>query len=243
MNWIKSRIASLVYSNRISVVPAFRRLSWPQRMFLKNFLIELEADCVLDVGANGGQYGTELRLIGYTGHIISFEPDPQSYEKLIGRSNKDPKWHALNIALGRIAGQAEFNIMAASMFNSFRKPITGETDKFSDSNKIVKTVQVETARLADILPDLRRRHRFNKVFLKMDTQGFDQEVFAGALEVHDEIFGFQSEIGIKRIYDGVAGWSDQINAYQQYGFDLAGIFAVNPWQREVVEVDCYFRPV
>ena len=106
------------------------------------------------------------------------------------------------------------------MFNSFRKPSTAETDNFFDGNKIVKMVQVETVRLADVLPDLRRHHHFNKVFLKMDTQGFDQEVFAGALDVHNEISGFKSEIGIKRIYDDVAGWSDQIKRYQQYEFAL-----------------------
>ena len=177
-------------------------------MFLKSFLGEFNADCVLDVGANDGQYGAELRLIGYQGQIISLEPDPQSFEQLAGRSNKDPKWHALNIALRRSAGQAEFNIMAVSMFNSFRKPSTEETGEFAEGNKIVKTVQVETARFADVLPDLRRRYHFDKVFLKMDTQGFDQEVFAGGLEVHNEISGFQSEVGIRRIYDGVAGWSD-----------------------------------
>ena len=138
MNWVKSKLASLVYGNRISVVPTSARSTWPQRMFLKSFLNELDIDCVLNVGANDGQYGTELRLIGYTGHIISFEPDPQSFEKLIGRSNKDPKWHALSMALGRSAGQAEFNIMAASMFNSFRTPSTEETGNFSEGNKIVK---------------------------------------------------------------------------------------------------------
>ena len=42
----------------------------------------------------------------------------------------------------------------------------------------------------------------------MDTQGFEQEVFTGGLEVHNEIKVLQSEIGIERIYDGVAGWSD-----------------------------------
>ena len=166
-------------------------------MFLKSFLCELNADCVLDVGANGGQYGAELRLIGYQKQIISFEPDSQSFEQLADRSNKDSKWHALNIALGRIAGQAEFNIMAALMFNSFRRPSNKKTGNFSEGNKVVKTLQVEVARLADVLPDLWRSYGFDRFFLKMDTQGFDQEVFAGALEVHNEICGFQSEVGIK----------------------------------------------
>ena len=129
------------------------------------------------------------------------------------------------------------------MFNSFRRPSTKETSNFSEGNKVLKTLQIEVARLADVLPDLRRNYGFDGFFLKMDTQGFAQEVFAGALEIHNEICGFQSEVGIKRIYDGVAGWSDQIRTFQKYGFDLASIFTVNPWQREVVKLDCYYRPV
>ena len=239
--WIKSRLASLVYGDRISIVPRFLRANWPQRMFLKRFLVELRIDCVLDVGANGGQYGAELRRIGYRGRIFSFEPDPTAFARLQQRVAGDDQWHALNLALGRSAGRYDFNIMAVSLFNSFRSPSVEETDRFAGANEVAEVVSVEVARLSDVIPELARRYGPGRIFLKMDTQGFDAEVFAGGQEVHRDILGLQSEIGIKRLYAGVDHWTDQLRHYQESGFDLAGMFAVNPEEREVLELDCYFR--
>jgi len=75
------------------------------------FLKRLAIDCVWDVGANVGQYGVELRLLGYNGLIISFEPDQSNFEKLKSRSKRDSKWLAMNFALGRNPEKLDLNIV------------------------------------------------------------------------------------------------------------------------------------
>lgn len=239
--WIKTKLGTLVYGKRLSIVPASLRANWPQRMFLKQLLGDLAIDCVLDVGANGGQYGSELRRIGYRGVIVSFEPDPRAFALLCHRSADDPRWHCRNLALGRTPGSAPFHIMAVSLFNSFQTPSTDETNRFAGANDIARTVTVEVARLTDLLPEIKYDHKVDKILLKMDTQGFDHEVFAGAKGVWHSLAALQSEIGIKRLYEGVPYWTDQIAAYQAAGFNLTGLYAVNPGEGDLLEIDCYFR--
>jgi FkbM family methyltransferase len=212
---------------------------WPQRKFLRSLLQKLDIDCVIDVGANVGQYGNELRMIGYSGTIISFEPSPDCYAQLAARSASDPQWHAVNLALGAEAGVATFNEMSSSVFNSFRLPSETETDLFSGENKVVRQTKVAVERLDIVLPKLRVKHGFGNVFLKMDTQGFDLQVFAGATGIHNEIAAMQSELPVKRIYQDTPSWRDAIAVYEAAGFQLSALFPVNPGMEALVEMDCY----
>jgi len=209
-------------------------------MFLKAFLRNWNIDCVLDVGANLGQYALELRRIGYRGRIISFEPDPRVYEQLARRSAADPAWDALHVALGSRTGKAEFHTMNVALFNSFREPSTDETARFAGANEIAETIEVNVSRLDELLPALKEKFGFKNVFLKMDTQGFDEEVFLGSKGVHEDIRGLQSEIGFKRLYQGTKPWHEQLAVFEQHGFALEGLFAVNPGEGEIIEFDCYF---
>lgn len=60
------------------------------------------------------------------------------------------------------------------------------------------------------------------------------------MAIRETMAGIQSEIGIKRLYQGVEYWSDQIKTYVDAGFDIAGLYAVNPCE-PLVEIDCHFR--
>ena len=52
----------------------------------------LEIDCLLDVGANIGQYASLVRSLGYEGQIFSFEPLSSAHKILKEKSIHDNFW-------------------------------------------------------------------------------------------------------------------------------------------------------
>ena len=236
-------LPALTYREGTVLVPSPDRFDWPERMFIKRLLDRLQIDCVLDVGANLGQYAAELRMLGFKGLVISFEPTPSLHAKIEKWSNSHRNWVTLPVALGREAGTLPLNIMAVHTLNSFHQPSTAETADFSPVNRVVDTVDVRVETLNELLPKLQAQYGFKRPFLKMDTQGHDIDVFDGGSEVHDRIVGLQSEISVKRIYQDTLRWTDAIAHYEQAGFELSGLYTVNPAEDVLCELDCFMvRP-
>lgn len=66
----------------------------------KILLFQLGINCVIDVGANRGQFADEIRGIGYKGKIISFEPVQREFSFLKERFKNDKSWCGFQIAFG-----------------------------------------------------------------------------------------------------------------------------------------------
>src|SRR6266566_3516361 len=71
-------------------------------------------DLVVDVGANDGGYATEIRRLGYKGHIASFEPLPDAMSRLNMKRRGDPRWDAFNLALGDKTGDVTMHVAGNS---------------------------------------------------------------------------------------------------------------------------------
>ena len=229
-------IESLVLRN---VTQPWRSHRHFEEYYLGRLLQALDVDCVLDVGANIGQYGILLREYShYKGRIISFEPTPQARSRLIQASANDPLWNIREFALGNFTGRSTFRTMPAfSVGNSFL-PLRQE-----DQPEIAE-IEVEVKRLSDVLPALQNEYGFSRPFLKMDTQGFDLEVFLGGEAVLDTIMGLQSELSVEAFYEGAPNWLEALNTYQKAGFALSTFVSNNvDWFPRMREVDCImYRP-
>ena len=97
---------------------------WQEISLLQRLLERLEIDCVIDVGANRGQYRDQLReLVGYRGRIVSVEPLSALAAGLSARAaQEDPLWEVHACALGATPGTATLNVMATDVFSSFLQP-------------------------------------------------------------------------------------------------------------------------
>jgi FkbM family methyltransferase len=204
---------------------------------LKIVLSTMKIDCVIDVGANAGQYGKFLRELGYQGFIASFEPVKEVFQKLQAASDNDPKWICYNLALGDRSEQKVINVHGASVFTSFLHVNEYSQQRWSLDKGNAEDVSV--VRLDDVFEDLAAKTGGTNFFLKMDTQGYDRKVFAGSLGSLARIKGLQSELSLLPIYNDMPRGYDVLEDYHAQNYFVSGMYPVNRDDSlAVIEYDC-----
>jgi len=233
----------------LSAVREFvRKCAWSlgyeirRRTDLVDFLTSRRIDLVVDVGANTGQFVRELRARGYKNDVISFEPAREPFAQLAEAARRDPKWEVRNVALGSVSGEAVINIAANSVYSSFRDqtPVACAFDKKSTT---VRTERVEVTTLDAALQGKQNR----RIFLKIDTQGYEHEILAGASASLLFILGILLEVPIVHLYEETWGLEQILQHLRSLGFVLAQISPINYLRHldpaSLAEVDCVFRKV
>jgi FkbM family methyltransferase len=197
-------------------------------------------NCVLDVGANRGQYGHELRNAGYRGRLLSFEPVEQLCKELKEATAGDAAWTAHRVALGREPGFFDINVTRHDVFSSFRELIAFAAERFGDAAEVARHERVAVRRLEDVLDELLGSGPPPRCFLKMDTQGYDLEVFAGLGRWAEHVVGLQSEVTAIPIYTGMPRMPEAIARYEAAGFELTGLFPLSRHEPtgRAIEFDC-----
>jgi FkbM family methyltransferase len=179
---------------------------------LRGLLHKLEVDCVLDVGANRGQFARELRGIGYEGRIVCFEPIRYEYKALEASFEGDLRWTGFNVALGETEEETFINVPNKSVNASLLSHVSGENVR----REPMKIMRLDRLGL-----------QFKRAFLKMDTQGFDLKAFAGAAGIMGRIVGLQSELSVTPLYAGMPDYADSLLTYKSAGFKLFNVCPVN----------------
>lgn len=202
--------------------------------FLKMLLGQLEIDCVLDVGANRGQFAEELRGIGYRGQIVSFEPIASEFLVMKTQRQDDRQWTGYSMALGSKEETMSITIPKLTVMSSLLE--------FASAEKHARVEQIEVRRLDTLFPDLQQKLGFSRPFLKMDTQGYDLEVFRGAAGCIGQIRGMQSELSVRPLYKNMPHYLEALKAYEQEGFDLYNLSVVNRISNGgLLELNCFMR--
>ncbi|MEZ4598892.1 MAG: FkbM family methyltransferase [Syntrophotaleaceae bacterium] len=203
-----------------------------------NLIKHYGIDLVLDVGANKGQFGKMLRSEGYIGKIYSFEPVSKTFEELSMASKDDENWAVYKMALGDSPGELTINIAESSDLSSFLNPNDFGKEKFKNFEiKNQEKVIVET--IDNFIKKYLTEEDGKRIFLKMDTQGYDLNVFNGALNSLDHIICILSELALIPIYSGMPHYLDVLKKYEEEGFVITGLYPISRKEDfSVIEVDC-----
>jgi FkbM family methyltransferase len=207
------------------------------RVRRRSLLDSLRVTVVLDVGANVGQFGSELREDGYRGRIASFEPLHAAFRTLAARA--DEQWECFEIAIGANDGEATLNVAEDTWSSSLRHP----NPRLVAAAPAAATVRTETVavRTLDTLSDELLTPE-DRAFLKVDAQGYEQEVLAGAGAVLDRIVGLELELSLVPLYEGQSRLPQLLETVDELGYRLVGLGSgfTDPVSHDLLQLDALF---
>jgi FkbM family methyltransferase len=176
-----------------------------------------DVDCVLDIGANVGQYATLTRRSGFAGRIISCEPLTGAFGELRDRAARDDQWLPLHTAVGREPGTTTINVSA----NSFSSSVLDMTDAHLDSAPGSGYISSETVPMTTVRA-LSSQHSVDPAhtLLKIDTQGYEEEVLAGAGDLVGKFAAIQLELSFVELYAGQQLFDDLYELMGAKGYYL-----------------------
>ena len=100
--------------------------------------------------------------------------------------------------------------------------------------------RVEVKRLDCMFADLISAMPDPRIFLKMDTQGYDVEVFKGAGDSMRHVCGLQSEISASPLYKGMPHYLEALAIYENAGFELFNLTVVSRTPAGLLqELNCF----
>jgi FkbM family methyltransferase len=188
-----------------------------QKLRHRLLLSQLQVDLVLDVGANTGQFARQCRASGYQGRILSFEPSSAAHRELLNTAASDSLWSVADrMALGAASGEAEINI-AANSFSSSLLPMLDSHLTAAPESQYLRKETVTLRRLDQVLPPSDLTHA---IFLKLDVQGYESEVLAGATLLLPHTRAIQLEMSLLPLYQGETLMPQMSAALNAMGFEL-----------------------
>jgi FkbM family methyltransferase len=185
-------------------------------------------DFVIDIGANTGQFAESLYDFGYRHRTLSFEPISEVHDGLVERAKTYPNWTiAERCVIGERDGEVEFNVTDDSVFSSVLS-IKNDFVEQVGRSQIVRREKVPMYRLDTILPRYAPASEAT-ILLKVDTQGYEKQVLAGAEETLKHVKGIKIEMPLYPIYEHSEFNFYEIvdfvrsRGFQPYSFHVEGV--------------------
>ena len=200
---------------------------------------QLQIDLVVDVGANTGQFARQCRAAGYRGKLISFEPSAAAHASLLQSAAADPLWNVADrMALGAPTGETEINI-AANSFSSSILPMLDSHLSAAPESRYLHKEKVPLRRLDDVLPSDNSSRR---IFLKLDVQGYESQVLAGATQLLSQTLAVQLEMSLLPLYKGETLMPEICAMMAHNGFELWDLEPSfrNPTTGRLLQIDGIF---
>jgi FkbM family methyltransferase len=180
-----------------------------------------------------------VERVGWTGPVVSFEP-VGAYNSSINARVSDT-WRCFPYALGSEVAEKQITVFDSPGLASLRRPDLGAMRELLPRHAVeIKGIETTMVRpLRDVFDEVTRGLSARRVLLKIDTQGYDLEVFRGASGILDRVPVIRTEVSFLPIYHDSPDFAETIREMNAAGYEISGMFptSVDPDLR-AIEFDC-----
>ena len=200
------RIFNIILTRTRNVLPE-EKLATARQLALGN------CNFVVDVGANDGQWISDVRRRGYKGPALCIEPLKNNYAKL--RSSNFHNTETLNCAVGNINGYIHINHASNNGLSSSILELDFYHKQAAPNVTFISKEKVKIFKLSKIL----ETNKHKNIFVKIDTQGYEYEVLKSINKKDfDRIYAFEIETNLVSTYKNSVLIEDIIKFLRHKGF-------------------------
>lgn len=201
----------------------------------------VEPATVIDVGANVGQFSVAVSKGFPNAALFPVEPDPSTADVL--RKNVTPSV-ASNItvtAVGERVGTIEFQVNADSQVSSVL-PLGDDRKQSFPSSSVQRTMSVPLTTLDALFGG---RPLPSPVLLKIDVQGYEDKVIAGAAVFLQSVRWVLMEVSFARLYEGEKDFPTMLALMAGHGFRFVRPLNFHTVGKSgaIIEMDALFEKV
>ncbi|MDP1875923.1 FkbM family methyltransferase [Phenylobacterium sp.] len=177
-------------------------------------------DAVIDVGANRGSTCIEWLKRFPTAHVYAFEPLPDYAEIIRTRTaHFGSRITVYQLAASDQRGQVQFNVHTDHPSSSSLQATTAACKTLLPFTSESSQITVCTDTLDTVLSG----KLFAAAFLKLDVQGHELSVLAGARSILGFVRFIQIEINLQHLYENQPGFVEISEFLNKSGFHFVGV--------------------
>ncbi|MFL9828793.1 FkbM family methyltransferase [Rhodoplanes sp. SY1] len=186
---------------------------------LRRVLELAKPDLIIDAGAHEGQFaGLVQGYCEYSGEVVSFEPVKAHFERLSAHLGAYRDWKAVNAALGDTDGETMIHVGASHGGTSSLLPQTDILATYVSDAQLGEKQPVKLMRLDTYLTERFGEKIPERIFLKLDVQGYEEQVFRSAGRFLPNVRLLLAEISALQFYEGQKTFAEMCTLFRDAGF-------------------------
>lgn len=195
-------------------------------------------DTIIDIGANVGQFAVASMKTFPNARVHSFEPQPDSFAQLSKHVRAFPQSSVYPVACGDFIGSTAFHVNTLSHSSSILPLAARHLEAFPQYREAT-TIEVKVQTLDSLLPTIAPS---GLTLLKIDVQGFEAKVLAGAAEALTRVDYVLLEASLRPLYEGEMLFPEMLAFMAARGFRFLRPVAwmTDPHNGEILQMDVLF---